>query len=96
MLICRHETTSAAVAWALYELSEHPEIQSRLRQEIHSVLGKSFHPHNPITQDQLDQMSYLNNVCREVLRIDPPGVPSPFQLTHSPNYRSPSSRRRRL
>jgi len=68
-----HETTSTAVAWALYELSEHPEIQTRLRAEIHSVLGKHFDPENPPTQNQLDRMTYLNNVCREVLRIDPPG-----------------------
>jgi cytochrome P450 len=59
--------------WALYELSEHPEIQSRLRREIHSVLGKSLDPNNPPNYDKLEQIQYLNNVCREVLRIDPPG-----------------------
>jgi cytochrome P450 len=62
------------VAWALYELSEHPDIQVRLRSEIHSVLGKHYDPENPPTQSQLDRMTYLNNVCREVLRIDPPGA----------------------
>jgi cytochrome P450 len=78
-LICKHankshETTSTAIVWALYELSEHPDVQDRLREEIHSVLGKNFHPEIPPTSEQLDQMKYLNNVCREVLRIDPPGT----------------------
>jgi cytochrome P450 len=71
-----HETTSTALGWALYELSEHPEVQTRLRKEIHSVLGKSFDPHRRPTNEQLDQLKYLNNVCREVLRVDPPGTPS--------------------
>jgi len=71
-LAAGHETTSTALGWALYELSEHPEVQTRLRKEIHSVLGKSFDPHRPPTNEKLDQLKYLNNVCREVLRIDPP------------------------
>jgi cytochrome P450 len=77
-----------AVAWALYELSEHPDMQTRLRTEIHSVLGKSYNPETPPTFDQLEQMSYLNNVCREVLRIDPPGSSPPriSLLTFSPRY----------
>lgn len=62
------------MTWALYELSEHPEIQTRLRKEIHSILGKSFNLNNPPTHEKLEQMHYLNNVCREVLRIDPPGT----------------------
>lgn len=72
----RHETTSTAMGWVLYELSEHPDVQTRLRKEIHQVLGTQFDPSNPPTPEQLDQMKYLNNVCREVLRVDPPGTHS--------------------
>lgn len=34
MLLAGHETTSNAVAWILYELSENPGIQSRMREEV--------------------------------------------------------------
>jgi len=68
------------LVWALYELSEHPEIQSRLRAEIHSILGKKFDAAHPPTYDQIEQMRYLNNVCREVLRVDPPGLQPQFAV----------------
>ena len=79
-----HETTSTALVWALYELSEHPDVQTRLREEIHLVLGKSYNPLNPPTYDQLEQMKYLNNVCREVLRIDPPGTSRVSEMMLNP------------
>lgn len=81
----RHETTSTALAWTLYELTEHPEVQTRLREEIRSVLGKTYDPHHSPTYDQIEQMKYLNNVCREVLRINPPGIiPKQSWLTPVP------------
>ena len=81
------------MGWVLYELSEHPDVQTRLRKEIHQVLGKRFDPSNPPTPEQLDQMKYLNNVCREVLRVDPPGTHPPPKYCQclaygSPNFRS--------
>ena len=72
---------------------EHPEIQSRLRKEIHSVLGKSFDPKNPPTPEKLDQLHFLNNVCREVLRVDPPGQ-NPLVNADVSSYHGPSSCRR--
>jgi cytochrome P450 len=86
LTLCRHETTSTALVWALWELSQHPEIQSRLRKEIHSILGTEFDPSKPPTNDQIDQMKYLNNVVREVLRVDPPGTLSSVPpLIRAPN-----------
>lgn len=76
----RHETTSTAIVWGLHELSEHPDVQRRLREEVHRVLGTSFDPNVPPTLEQMEQMKYLNNVCREVLRVDPPGT---FPLTNA-------------
>ena len=76
----RHETTSTALVWALWELSEHPEIQSRLRKEIHSVLGREFDAMKPPTNEQIEQMKFLNNVVREVLRVNPPGIIPDFYL----------------
>jgi len=63
-----HETTSTAIAWTLYELSKHPEMQKKIQEEIDFVLGdqeiKSF--------DQVEQLKYLNMVIKESLRLYPP------------------------
>ena len=39
MFFAGHETSAAALTWALYLLSEHPEVTDRLRAELTSVLG---------------------------------------------------------
>jgi cytochrome P450 len=67
----------------LYNLSEHPDVQIRLREEIHRHLGKSFDPNNPPTADEILKLKYLDNVCREVLRINPPGTTLNFVLANS-------------
>ena len=47
------------MSFALYELSVHPEIQSRLREEITEVLQKY---NNEITYDSIQEMKYLDMV----------------------------------
>ena len=62
-LLKGHETTSNATAWALLELSTHPEIQERLREEL-----LSCHNDNP-TIDEVNALPYLDSVARETLRL---------------------------
>ena len=65
-----HETTSSTVTWALYLLSTHREIQEKLRDEV-QILDLENSP----SFEQVESLKYLNNVCREVLRFIPPGIP---------------------
>ena len=39
MLIAGHETTANAMAWTLYLLAEHPDVQAALHAELDRVLG---------------------------------------------------------
>ncbi|KKA23820.1 Cytochrome P450 monooxygenase [Rasamsonia emersonii CBS 393.64] len=64
----KHETTASALTWACYLLCLHPDIQTRLRQEIHTVIPSANHP---ITWNDLESMPLLNGVCQEVLRLYP-------------------------
>jgi cytochrome P450 len=64
-----HETTASALTWALYILSKRPDVQERLRKEIHSI---HFEPLTIF--DQIESLKYLHNFCREVLRFIPPGT----------------------
>jgi len=62
LLVSAHETTAAAVAWALYELARHPRVLASLRAELES-LGPDPAP------DQVVKLPYLSAVCSETLRL---------------------------
>lgn len=66
-----HETTAAAMIWAIYMLCVHPEMQTRLRTEIRAKLP-SVEEDKEVTSFDIDHMPYLNAVCSEVLRYYPP------------------------
>ncbi|KAJ7458543.1 cytochrome P450 [Mycena latifolia] len=68
-LVAGHETTSTAVTWALFALSQNVPTQTRLREELLSVSTD-----NP-TMDELNELKYLDCVVRETLRLYAP-VPS--------------------
>lgn len=64
-----HETTAGALTWALHALTLNRDIQNHLRNEIELTI-KSTSP----TQAELDNLPYLNNFVKEVLRFYPPGT----------------------
>ncbi|KAJ7159053.1 cytochrome P450 [Mycena crocata] len=65
-LVAGYETTSSAMAWALYALTQNTAAQTRLREELLSVDTE-----NP-SMDQLNSLPYLDCVVREVLRLHTP------------------------
>jgi cytochrome P450 len=65
--VAGHETTSTAVTWTLYALSQVPSVQSKLRDELRAA------PSNP-SMDELNALPYLEKVSREVLRLHSPVV----------------------
>lgn len=72
-LVAGHETTSTATAWALFALTQSPESQTKLRNELLSVSTD-----NP-TMDELNDLPYLDAVIRETLRVHSP-VPSTMRV----------------
>jgi cytochrome P450 len=61
-----HETTANILTWAVLELSRHPEVETRLRDEVDAVLGGR----DPESAD-LPRLVYVDAVLREVLRLHP-------------------------
>ncbi|WP_410653341.1 cytochrome P450 [Amycolatopsis sp. cmx-4-54] len=57
------ETTAATLTWAFHELSQHPEIERKLRAELRDVLGG-----RPAEYDDIEKLSYTRAVVNEVLR----------------------------
>nr|CAG8449385.1 2170_t:CDS:2 [Entrophospora candida] len=68
-LAAGHETTGIALAWALYLLAKHPEVQDHLRQEL---LEASSDPDLETSFDKMNSLEYLNCVFKETMRIIPP------------------------
>lgn len=66
-----HETTSSALIWTCWLLGYHPQVQSRLRDELRS--SPLADPATTINAGIIDAHSlpYLNAVCSEVLRLYP-------------------------
>jgi len=71
-IVAGRDTTSSTIAWLLYDLSRHPDVQTKVREEI--SIAKSKAP-GALTWDDYDAMAWLNAVIKEVLRYHP-HVPS--------------------
>ncbi|XP_040003343.1 cytochrome P450 4V2 [Xiphias gladius] len=63
-----HDTTAAAMNWALHLLGSHPEAHSKVQQELQEVFGTSD---RPINTEDLKRLKYLDCVIKEALRLFP-------------------------
>ncbi|XP_058794408.1 cytochrome P450 6g1-like [Phymastichus coffea] len=64
-----YETSSSAMANLFYLLSQNPEIQLNLRDHITAVLREN---NGQVTYESLKNMTYLDQVIHESLRMIPP------------------------
>ncbi len=62
-----HETTAVTLTWAFYVLSQHPEVEAKLHQELDTVLGGRL----PTFED-LPKLTYTEKVIKETMRLYPP------------------------
>ncbi|KAJ3774513.1 cytochrome P450 [Lentinula raphanica] len=61
------DTTSSAMARLLHLLSQHTEVQNKLRQEL--IEARSQNGGQDLTYKELTELPYLDAVCRETLRF---------------------------
>lgn len=66
LLIAGHETVSSIMTWATFELAQNPEVMSKVRSELDTVLGDR----DP-TYEDVKQLEYLRLVVTEALRMYP-------------------------
>ncbi|MEG4105758.1 cytochrome P450 [Microcoleus sp. S13_C5] len=67
LLFAGHETLTSAIASFCLLLAQHPDVMAKVRAE-----QQQFPATEPLTLEQLKQMTYLEQVMREVLRLVPP------------------------
>lgn len=76
MLLAGHETTANALTWTYYLVSQHPQIEKRIHEEIDSVISHSKENENKIIKtpniEDLSKFNFIEKVIRESLRIYPP------------------------
>jgi cytochrome P450 family 110 len=63
LLNAGHETTSTAIAWALYWIHQQPEVYEKLLHELQSLSTPD--------PTEIARLPYLTAVCQETLRIYP-------------------------
>jgi cytochrome P450 len=67
LLNAGHETTANALVWTWYLLSQHPEVERRLYNELDEVLAGSLP-----TVEHLADLKYTRMVIEESMRLYPP------------------------
>jgi cytochrome P450 len=67
IFLAGHETMANALTWTSYLLSQHPEVEVRLCEEVDSALEG-----NLPTADDLPKLEYTRRVLSESLRLYPP------------------------
>ncbi|MBI2801776.1 MAG: cytochrome P450 [Gammaproteobacteria bacterium] len=65
--IAGHETTSHALTWIFYLLSQHPDITAKLNDEIERVLRG-----RPPRFEDFDALPYTEQIVKESMRLYPP------------------------
>ena len=64
-------TTTPTILFNLYALATNPEVQSKVRKEIESVVGPG---ERDITQAHINKMVYLKAFVKETFRLWPNGT----------------------
>lgn len=82
MLIAGHDTSTALLAWVWYLLGTNPEAMEQAKAEVDSVVRSAYSVETtntqytirttPFTIEQLNQLTYLDMVIKEALRLYPP------------------------
>lgn len=67
LLIGGFETVSNALTWICYELSQHPDAQDQLHEELDRTLGDRL----PSLSD-FSKLQFTQGIVRETLRLHPP------------------------
>ncbi|GBL94543.1 Cytochrome P450 4V2 [Araneus ventricosus] len=65
-----HDTAAVTISWALYLIGLYPNIQAKIHQELDSIFGEGTD--KEITEDDLNQLHYLDCVIKETHRLYPP------------------------
>ena len=67
LMLAGHETSANALAWTLYLVASHPDVEAQLTEVLATTLNGA-----PATAADLAQLPYLKQVVQESMRLYPP------------------------
>ena len=67
LFLAGHDTTALTLTWTLYLLAQNPDVETRLRAELESVMGNRL----PTAADR-PNLKYAEQVIQESMRLYPP------------------------
>ncbi|MGO9514395.1 MAG: cytochrome P450 [Steroidobacteraceae bacterium] len=67
LIVAGHETTAAALSWAWYLISQHPDTAAQLEAEADRSSGET------LALDAAESLAFTHQVLQEALRLYPPG-----------------------
>jgi cytochrome P450 len=76
LYLAGHDTTSHALSWSFYLLSQNPGALAKLESELQRVLGGRLP-----TFDDLPALPYTEQVFKEAMRLYPPAMAIPRRAT---------------
>jgi cytochrome P450 len=79
MLLAGHETTANAISWALYLVSQTPDVEARIVAEAEAVGGSR----ETLTKEDAPKLRFTEAVIRETLRLYPPVAFLPRQALNA-------------
>lgn len=83
MSIAASDTTSTTLEWTVAELMRNPKSMEKAQEEVRRVVGDKAE----VDEDDVKQMSYLNCVIKETLRLHPPAPLLPRETTSAVKLR---------
>ncbi|GLG98484.1 Cytochrome P450 4C1 [Gryllus bimaculatus] len=66
-----HDTTASAISFALFELSQRPDIQEKVFNELKEVASDNDSQYLSLDFEHLNKLKYLEQVIKETLRLYP-------------------------
>jgi cytochrome P450 len=72
IFLAGHETTANALTWTFFLISQHPEIESKIVDEISTVVGMENKNQKIISFEDVQKLKYTEMVLMESMRLYPP------------------------
>ncbi|XP_011069681.1 ferruginol synthase-like [Sesamum indicum] len=69
LFVAGADTTSVTVEWAMTELLRNPQVMSKLKMEVRTVVGAN----KQVEESDISKLPYLQAVIKESTRYHPPG-----------------------
>ncbi|KAF8167802.1 cytochrome P450 sterol C22-desaturase [Crassisporium funariophilum] len=80
-LFASQDAMSSGLIYGFQHLSDHPEVMAKVKAEQERVRQGNYE--KPLTLEMMDEMTYLQAVVKESMRVKPPVTMVPYKATRA-------------